>query len=141
MTEYQSHLKGAIGLLPFQADLQGRQLEMVNRKISGKGQITDEEALKLLDDNEEELYKYLYYTSAKYIQRLDEPKYDELRKILFESEGEEQLKAFSKYLSKTENVRRLQRVFPVMITTCISAHRLGAPEALFDMVIMDEASQ
>ena len=34
---------------------------MVNRKISGKGQITDEEALKLLDDNEEELYKYLYW--------------------------------------------------------------------------------
>lgn len=32
-----------------------------------------EEALSLLDDNEEELYKYLYYTSAKYIQRLDEP--------------------------------------------------------------------
>ncbi len=141
MTEYQSHLKGAIGLLPFQADLQGRQLEMVNRKISSKGRITDEEALKLLDDNEEELYKYLYYTSAKYIQRLDEPKYEELRKILFEAEGEEQLKAFSKYLRKTEHVRRLQRVFPVMITTCISAHRLGAPETIFDMVIMDEASQ
>lgn len=141
MTEYQSRLKGAIGLLPFQADLQGRQLEQVSKKITDKGQITDEEALSLLDDNEEELYKYLYYTSAKYIQRLDEPKYEDLRKILFEAEENEQLQAFSKYLSKTENIKKLQRVFPIIITTCISAHKLGAPEVMFDMVIVDEASQ
>ena len=141
VTEYQSHLKGVIGLLPFQADLQGRQLEQVSRKISDKGQISDKEALSLLDDNEEELYKYLYYTSAKYIQRLDEPKYEDLRKILFETEEKDQVPAFSKYLSKTEQVRKLQRVFPVMITTCISAHKLGEPKAAFDMVIIDEASQ
>lgn len=141
MTEYQSRLKGAIGLLPFQADLQGRQLEQVNKKITDKGRITDEEALSLLDDNEEELYKYLYYTSAKYIQRLDEPKYEDLRKILFEAGENDQLQTFSKYLSKTENIKKLQRVFPIMITTCISAHKLGAPEVMFDMVIVDEASQ
>lgn len=28
-----------------------------------------------------------------------------------------------------------------MITTCISSHKLGEPEPLFDMTIMDEASQ
>lgn len=44
-------------------------------------------------------------------------------------------------MSKTEHVKKLQRVFLVMITTCISAHKLGAPEAMFDMVIVDEASQ
>ncbi len=141
MAEYQSQLKGAISLLPFQADLQGRQLERVSRKIREKGQITDQEALELLEDNEEELYKYLYYISAKYIQRLGDPKYEDLRKILFDGEGEKQLKAFSKYLSKSEHVKKLQRVFPVIITTCISAHKLGKPEPLFDMVIMDEASQ
>lgn len=113
----------------------------MNKKITDKGRITDEEALSLLDDNEEELYKYLYYTSAKYIQRLDEPKYEDLRKILFEAGENDQLQTFSKYLSKTENIKKLQRVFPIMITTCISAHKLGAPEVMFDMVIVDEASQ
>ena len=29
----------------------------------------------------------------------------------------------------------------MIATTCISAHRLGPPECLFDMTIMDEASQ
>ena len=28
-----------------------------------------------------------------------------------------------------------------MITTCISAHKLGGPEPMFDMTVMDEASQ
>ena len=44
-------------------------------------------------------------------------------------------------MQKSENVKKLQRVFPVIITTCISAHKIGEPEPLFDMTIMDEASQ
>lgn len=48
---------------------------------------------------------------------------------------------FNKYMCKSENVRKLQRVFPIIITTCISAHKIGEPEPLFDMTIMDEASQ
>ncbi|MCM1193218.1 MAG: AAA domain-containing protein [Butyrivibrio sp.] len=141
MTEYQNRIKASLEMVPFQADLQGRQLEQVQKKISALGEITDQEALALLDDDPEELYKYLFYTSARYIKRLGEEKYAELRKILSEEDPEKQTAAFSKYLSKTENVKKLQRVFPVMITTCISAHRLGEPKPAFDMVIMDEASQ
>ena len=38
-------------------------------------------------------------------------------------------------------MKKLQEIFPIIITTCISAHRLGEPGPMFDMVIMDEASQ
>lgn len=141
MTEYQSRIKASLEMVPFQADLQGRQLNQVQKKMDALGEITDQEALALLDDNLDELYKYLFYTSARYIKRLDEEKYEELRNILSEEDSEKQAADFSKYLSKTENVKKLQRVFPVMITTCISAHRLGEPKPAFDMVIMDEASQ
>lgn len=48
---------------------------------------------------------------------------------------------FNKYLQKSENVKKAQKVFPIMITTCISSHKLGESEPLFDMTIMDEASQ
>lgn len=48
---------------------------------------------------------------------------------------------FQKYLSKKKNISNLQKIFPVIATTCISAHRLGEAEPMFDMVIMDEASQ
>ena len=141
MMEYQSHQIMSMEMLPFQADLQGRQLEQVKKKIGEAGEVTEQEALALLDRDFEELCKYLYYTSARYIKRLDDEKYEKLREILFETEEDQQVAAFTKYLSATENVKELQKIFPIIITTCISAHRLGEPKTAFDMVIIDEASQ
>ncbi len=141
MLEYQGRVRASLEMVPFQADLQGRQLERVKKKLGALGEVTDREALALLDDDLDELYKYLFYTSARYIKRLDEEKYQELRHIIFEEEGEKQAVSLSKYLSRTENVKKLQKIFPVMITTCISAHKLGEPEPMFDMTIIDEASQ
>ncbi|MCM1217286.1 MAG: AAA domain-containing protein [Lachnospiraceae bacterium] len=141
MMEYQKRIRASLEMVSFQADLQGRQLDQVQKKISDAGEITDREALVLLDHDLEELYKYLFYTSARYIKRLGEKKYEELRHILYEEEEDKQAFHFSQYLSKTENVKNLQKIFPVMITTCISAHKLGEPEPMFDMTIIDEASQ
>ncbi len=141
MMEYQDRINGSLTLLPFRADLQGRQLETVKDQIKARGEITDSDAMALLDSDQDELYQYLYYTSAKYIKRLEGAKYEDLRKILFETDKKLQLEHFNKYVSSEENVRKLQKVFPVMITTCISAHKLGEPTPMFDMVILDEASQ
>lgn len=141
LLEYQSRLELSMEMLPFQADLQGRQLRQIRDRIEKAGEITDRDAYALLDSDSEELLKYLYYTSARYIKKLEGNRYTKLRHILFDTEEEEQVPAFMKYLSETENVKKLQEIFPIMITTCISAHRLGEPEPMFDMVIMDEASQ
>lgn len=141
MLEYQGRLRASLEMVPFQADLQGRQLDQVQKRIDTLGETTDEETLALLDNDLEELYKYLFYTSARYIKKLDEEKYKELRHILFEEDQETQTASFGKYLSKTDNVKKLQKIFPIMITTCISAHKLGEPKPAFDMVIIDEASQ
>ncbi|MEY8339529.1 AAA domain-containing protein [Lachnospiraceae bacterium 62-35] len=141
LMEYQDRIHVSMEMLPFQADLQGRQLAQVERKIGEAGDITEAEALKLLDNDMEELYKYLFYTSARYIKRLDDPKNRELKSILLEGDEKNQVQRFSKYLTKTENVKRLQKIFPIVITTCISAHKLGEPKPQFDMVIIDEASQ
>lgn len=140
--EYQEKVKNAINLVPFQLDLQGYQMQKMDERIRQIGEISDEDALQLLDRNEEEFYQYLFYTSAKCIKTLEEPKYEELRNILDEDKDPmKQAQAFNKYLQKSENVKKLQRVFPIIITTCISAHKLGNPEPLFDMTIIDEASQ
>jgi len=127
--------------LTFQADLQARQLEEVNRKIKSLGRVTDEEALSLLYDDEEEFFKYLYFTSAKYIKRLSDHKNKDLLDILNITDKDVQLDCFTKYLSKDENLKKFLRIFPIIATTCISAHRLGEPKPYFDMVIIDEASQ
>ena len=139
--DYQNRNTISMQMLPFQTDLQGRQLQQVNQKINEAGKFTDEQAISLIDSDYEQLWQYLYFMSARYIKKLSSNPYKDLYKIIFEEEKETQVESFSKYLSKTENVKKLQKIFPIIITTCISAHKLGEPEPVFDMVIMDEASQ
>lgn len=127
--------------LAFYTDLYGRQLPSVKAELEKIGDIDDEQALSLLEDDEEQFRTYLNFTSIKYWKRLGEPKYEELRKILKMEDKDERRRAFDKYVSKPENMKGFLRIFPVVATTCISAHKLGAPEPYFDMVIMDEASQ
>lgn len=139
--DYQKKNPQSLQMLPFQTDLQGRQLEQVKQKISEAGEITDEQAIALVDSDYEQLRQYLYYMSARYIKKLGSNQYKDLYSILFEENPETQVESFTKFLGKTENVKRFQKLFPIIITTCISAHKLGEPIPMFDMVIMDEASQ
>lgn len=139
--EYEEQCKESMQMLPFKADLSGRQMNMVNKKINDTGTVTEEEAVALLEDNENELKKYLYFTSARYIKKIDDARNADLKAILMEIDEDVQLESFTHYLNKKENVKKLQKIFPIMATTCISAHRLGEPTPMFDMVIMDEASQ
>ena len=125
----------------FQADLQGRQLNEVEKQLKILGEVTDEEALSYLYDDKEEFLKYLYYTSAKHIKRLGEPKYKGLLDIVYLDDKELRLSQFNQYLKDEENLRSFLRIFPICATTNISAHKLGEPKQYFDMVIMDEASQ
>lgn len=131
----------SVQMLSFQADLQGRQMEQVKRRMEKTGSITEEEAFSLLDDKVEDLKKYLYYTSARYIRKLDLPRHKDLKEIVFNENKKTRLEDFSRYLSRKENIKKLQEIFPIVATTCISAHKLGEPAPMFDMVIMDEASQ
>ncbi|MCM1045471.1 MAG: AAA domain-containing protein [Candidatus Gastranaerophilales bacterium] len=141
MMEFQERTSMSMQMLPFQVDLQGRQLRQVQQKIDEAGEVTDKEAFALLDDDLDDVLKYLYYTSARYIKKLEKPQYEDLRYILFEESKDTRVASFEKYLSDSKNIKKLQRLFPIIITTCISAHKLGKPEPLFDMTIMDEASQ
>lgn len=139
--DYQERNNLSIQMIPFQSDLQGRQLRKVDKMIADAGEITDKDALGLLDSDYEQLKQYLFYTSAKYIKRLGDSRYKEFYSIVFEEKQETQVENFTRYLSKTENIKKIQKIFPIIITTCISAHKLGEPESMFDMVIIDEASQ
>lgn len=141
LLEHEKQHGQSFQMLPFEADLSGRQLNQINKRLRDAGEITDEDAISYLDNNINELNKYLYYTSARYIKKLDEPKNKELKDIVLYQEGDAQLNSFAQYLSEKENIKKLLKIFPVIATTCISAHKLGEPEPMFDMVIIDEASQ
>ena len=140
--EVTQHLLEENGQLNFQFELRGKQLAEIDRRLSEIGEIKDEDALRLIDDNEREFLLFLNFTSIKHIKRLGEPKYKELLKIIYmDPEDPDRVNQFNQHLSNPDNVRQFQRVFPIIATTCISAHRIGEPGVYFDMVIMDEASQ
>ncbi len=127
--------------LKFQYQLQGEQLIEVQNRIKSIGEITNEEALKLILEDEEAFKNYLYYTSAKYIKRLAEPKNEDLLKIVYSDDKKQKVRDFNKYIKDDDNLKKFQRIFPIIATTSISAHKVGTPGVHFDMVIMDEASQ
>lgn len=141
LLEYEKKNMSNAVMIPFQADLQDRQLLKIQQKIRQAGVITEEQALSLLDDDIEDFKKYLYYTSEKHIKKIGLTQNEELLHIIYEEDEDIQLPAFKRYLRNKDNIKKLQKIFPVVITTCISAHKLGEPAPMFDMVIMDEASQ
>ena len=127
--------------MTFTTELQGRQLYEVKKRLQQIGRVTDEEALALVTEEMEEFRKYLFYMSATYMKRLEEPKNEDLLKILYIEDKKLRLEEFEAYLKQGENIKKLQKIFPIIATTCISAHKLGEPKPYFDMVVMDEASQ
>lgn len=139
--EFEKKKGTSFQMMSFEEDLRVRQQEQINSKIKATGDVSEEAAISLLDKDIETLKEYLYYTSAGYIKKIGAPRNAELKKILEMEEEGKQLEAFTKYLGQKENVIKLQKIFPIIVTTCISAHRLGEPVPMFDMVIMDEASQ
>ena len=142
LIKYQKGMKNEGSIAAFQMDLQMNQMNNLNQKIDDIGEVSNDKVMELLDRNDEEFYQYLYFTSAKYIKKLETKPFSELIDILdADMKEDDRIQKFARYLKKTENAKLLQRVFPIMVTTCISAHRLGKPEILFDMVIIDEASQ
>lgn len=143
MLDYDSKQAASMNMVSFEADLSGRQTERIRRRLEKLGTISDEDALALLDTAEEEqaLKKYLYYTSVRHIQMLGDPKYEPLLNILFIEDKKEQVREFTKYLSSEDGMKAVTDIFPVVATTCISAHRLGEPKPFFDMTVMDEAGQ
>ena len=142
LIKYQNKMGNIGSISAFQMDIQMNQMNSLNQKIAGIGEISNDKVMELLDRNEKEFYQYLYFISAKYIKKLETKPFKELIDILdTDIEEDEKVQKFAKYLKKSENIKLLQKVFPIMVTTCISAHKLGSPEILFDMVIIDEAGQ
>ncbi len=83
----------------FQYELQAGQLPQVNRELAAYGDIDTADAMALLDRNEGELLRYLYYTSARCIRRLEEPKYNDLMSIVHSPDTDkERVTQFNKYI-------------------------------------------
>lgn len=99
------------------------------------------ETVNLINENKNNFFMYIYFRTVELLQQLDLPEYSDFLEIVNETSAEKQKKAFNDYLKQDENIYKLLKVFPVILTTCITARKIGQPKQYFDITIMDEASQ
>ena len=85
--------------------------------------------------------QYMYFESIKYISKLKQPRYAPLIAICKIKDDNDRITSFNKWCSNDDNIKLLEDVFPIIITTNISSARLGTANHTFDLVIMDEAGQ
>lgn len=119
------------------------QKDNIENKLKELPDITNEEVLsnvKFVQDDPNFLM-YLYFNSFKYIKKLKQPAYQDLRDIIEINDREKRVTDFGKWLKDDINFKKFLRVFPVIACTNISCLKLGANEAYFDICIMDEAGQ
>ncbi|OED58995.1 AAA domain-containing protein [Acholeplasma laidlawii] len=85
---------------------------------------------------------WLYYTSLNSFSKLfKEPKYNDLISIIKDENEQKRVNEFNRYIANQDNLKDLIKIFPIIMTTNISAARLGNPEPSFDLSIIDEAGQ
>lgn len=125
------------------ADNLKQRVQQFKEELKNLPVITNDELVGLFTSVKDnfKLQQFLYYKSLSYIQKLHEPKYEELIKICNIESDDERALEFNKWCSIDKNMKMLNNVFPIICSTNISAVRLGNTSYKFDLVIMDEAGQ
>lgn len=105
--------------------------------------ISNQDVLQLVTSvSEDRRFKqYMYFESLKYINKLKLPRYASLINICKITDDNDRVTSFNRWCSNDDNIKLLEDVFPIIITTNISSARLGTANHTFDLVIMDEAGQ
>lgn len=112
--------------------------ELNNLPIISNDQLTN--LFNPITDNKE-LQQFLYFKSLSYINKLHEPKYKDLMDICYIDDDGTRASEFNKWCQDDKNMKLLNSVFPIILSTNISCNRLGTPAYKFNLVIMDEAGQ
>ena len=124
-------------------DVVKNKVAQLKKDLSKLPQISNEDLLSLfiLLNKNYHLTQYLYFKSLQYINKLKKPRYAKLIEICNLKDNEERVNEFNKWTHDDNNMRLLTEVFPIIFSTNISSRRLGTPNFMFDLVVMDEAGQ
>jgi superfamily I DNA and/or RNA helicase len=123
------------------ASMLQEQMNSYHKRFKELEFVDDDTVRKNLLHADRSFYSWMSYTSIQYYQMLLDDGYKDLYEILHLERKEDLLKQFNQFISNGANLRRLLRVFPIILTTNQSAYRLGEPDRYFDLVVMDEAGQ
>jgi len=117
---------------------------LINKKeeeLKKIGSIEEDNISKYLNKIDDRFLSWLFFTGVKKYKKILEPKNNQLLRILEIEDQEEKIKEFNSYIKEDANFNNFQNIFPIILTTNQSSHRLGIQDESFDLVIIDEAGQ
>ncbi len=119
------------------------QIRVQNTKKNAIPDYKDEDVAKytLSANKDKSFQNYVYFSSLIKLKKLLSPTNKDLISILKIDDLDTCVNEFNKYLRDDNNVRKFTDIFPIVITTNLSADRIGNPKQHFDLCIMDEAGQ
>ena len=119
------------------------QIELENKKLESLPFIEDSTVAEyVISANDDwKFQNYMYYSSLAHIRKLISPTYKDIKEIINIENVEDGVKQLKNYLRDDKNLKRFLDVFPVVVTTNISAAQLGSSKQHFDLCIMDESGQ
>lgn len=127
--------------MQFNLYLQSSYTKELQDKLKSIKKFDTEKTIEAVNENKQNFFMYIYFKSAELLQQIDLEEFKEFKEILYMPDKDEQTKSFNDFLHAEENVFRLQKIFPIFLSTCISAQKISVPKQFFDITIMDEASQ
>lgn len=119
----------------------GTEPAKLKQKLASMEKIDCKKTIELINENKINFFMVMYFKSVQHLQLLNTDEYKDFKEIIYLEDAEKQKKAFNHYLSEDENIVKLQKVFPVILSTCISSRKIASPTQFFDLTIMDEAGQ
>jgi very-short-patch-repair endonuclease len=117
------------------------QIDVLNRRYLDLTVIDDAQVRQNTINADRSFFSWMQYASVRNFRMLFQDEFKGLFEIIHTEKSSDKLKRFNKYISDGSNLKKLLKVFPIILTTNQSAYRLGEPNSYFDLVIMDEAGQ
>jgi len=91
--------------------------------------------------DEELISEYLYLTTIYYGLSIFKDQNSSLLRIFEINDSKSRVKEFKKFIKDDQNLKILLNCFPIIISTLMSSTKLGSGSEMFDLLIIEEASQ
>lgn len=119
----------------------GIRAQMDHLNDVARKSFNEDDVLAHLTLDYERLDRYLTYKSLSYYVKFTRSKNEILRNIFLIRDEEARYKSFASYLREPRGLKSLSDCFPFVVSTNVSCAKLGRADPIFDLLIMDEASQ
>ncbi len=116
----------------------GIEAQIQNIRLKEQTEVPAYAPLKV---NEQLIQEYLFYLSYAYYKKRKQKKYQALLDVILMQSQVERSKEFKAMLRDPKGLQLIAECFPIIISTNLSVTKLANQMPIFDLLIMDEASQ